>query len=88
MPMVWYIPPLSPVVDAVSPRRRHDGRTRQPLRGAGGAAHPDQYLAGLFTAGDTAVVEGVLRRLAAMRSLHARHQSGPRNTAPFRRRSG
>ena len=29
---------------------------------------PIEYLAGLFTAGDTAVVEGVLRRLAAMRS--------------------
>ena len=68
MPMVWYIPPLSPVVDAVS-RDGHDGEDLGNLFGALEALRiPMQYLAGLFTAGDTAVVEGVLRRLAAMRS--------------------
>ena len=42
MPMVWYIPPLSPVVDAVS-RDGHDGEELgQPVRRAGGAAHPDR----------------------------------------------
>lgn len=68
MPMVWYIPPLSPVVDAVS-RDGHDGEELGNLFGALDALRiPMQYLAELFTAGDTAVVEGVLRRLAAMRS--------------------
>ena len=68
MPMVWYIPPLSPVVDAVS-RDGHDGEELGNLFGALDALRiPIQYLAELFTAGDTAVVEGVLRRLAAMRS--------------------
>lgn len=68
MPMVWYIPPLSPVVDAVS-RDGHDGEDLGNLFGALDALRiPMQYLAELFTAGDTAVVEGVLRRLAAMRS--------------------
>ncbi|BCI86359.1 hypothetical protein NIIDMKKI_15650 [Mycobacterium kansasii] len=68
MPMVWYIPPLSPVVDAVS-RDGHDGEELGNLFGALEALRiPMQYLAELFTAGDTAVVEGVLRRLAAMRS--------------------
>jgi nitrate reductase beta subunit len=68
MPMVWYIPPLSPVVDAVS-RDGHDGEDIGNLFGALDALRiPMQYLAELFTAGDTAVVEGVLRRLAAMRS--------------------
>ncbi|MGE2725059.1 nitrate reductase subunit beta [Mycolicibacterium pulveris] len=68
MPMVWYIPPLSPVVDAVS-RDGHDGEELGNLFGALQALRiPMQYLAGLFTAGDTDVVEGVLRRLAAMRS--------------------
>ena len=68
MPMVWYIPPLSPVVDAVS-RDGHDGEELGNLFGALEALRiPIQYLAELFTAGDTAVVEGVLRRLAAMRS--------------------
>jgi hypothetical protein len=68
MPMVWYIPPLSPVVDAVS-RDGHDGEDIGNLFGALDALRiPIEYLAGLFTAGDTGVVEGVLRRLAAMRS--------------------
>ena len=68
MPMVWYIPPLSPVVDAVS-RDGHDGEDLGNLFGALEALRiPIGYLAGLFTAGDTGTVEAVLRRLAAMRS--------------------
>ncbi|MGV0745430.1 nitrate reductase subunit beta [Mycolicibacterium sp. XJ870] len=68
VPMVWYIPPLSPVVDAVS-RDGHDGEDVGNLFGALESLRiPMEYLAGLFTAGDTDVVEGVLRRLAAMRS--------------------
>ncbi|MGV0645177.1 nitrate reductase subunit beta [Mycolicibacterium sp. XJ2546] len=68
MPMVWYIPPLSPVVDAVA-RDGHDGEELGNLFGALEALRiPMQYLAGLFTAGDTDIVEGVLQRLAAMRS--------------------
>lgn len=68
MPMVWYIPPLSPVVDAVS-RDGHDGEDLGNLFGALDALRiPMQYLAELFTAGDVAPVEAVLRRLAAMRS--------------------
>jgi len=68
MPMVWYVPPLSPVVDAIS-RDGHDGEDADNLFGAISALRiPIEYLAGLFTAGDTAVVDGVLRKLAAMRS--------------------
>ena len=68
VPMVWYVPPLSPVVDAVS-RDGHDGEELGNLFGALEALRiPMEYLAGLFTAGDTAVIEAVLRRLAAMRS--------------------
>ncbi|CAM3126480.1 nitrate reductase subunit beta [Mycobacterium intermedium] len=68
MPMVWYIPPLSPVVDAVS-QSGHDGEDLGNLFGALDSLRiPIQYLAELFTAGDTEVVAGVLRRLAAMRS--------------------
>ena len=68
VPMVWYIPPLSPVVDAVS-RDGHDGEDIGNLFGALEALRiPIEYLAGLFTAGETTIVEGVLRRLAAMRS--------------------
>ncbi len=68
MPMVWYIPPLSPVVDAVS-ETGEDAESRRNLFAAIEALRiPIEYLAELFTAGDTAVVDGVLRRLAAMRS--------------------
>jgi nitrate reductase beta subunit len=68
MPMVWYVPPLSPVVDAVS-REGHDGEDLGNLFGALESLRiPLEYLAGLFTAGDTETVAGVLRRLAAMRS--------------------
>jgi nitrate reductase beta subunit len=68
MPMVWYVPPLSPVVDAVC-REDHDGENLGNLFGALEALRiPIEYLAGLFTAGDTDVVRGVLQRLAAMRS--------------------
>ncbi|PRC58425.1 nitrate reductase subunit beta, partial [Mycobacterium sp. ITM-2017-0098] len=81
MPMVWYIPPLSPVVDAVA-RDGHDAEELGNLFGALEALRiPIESLAGLFTAGDTAVVEGVLRRLAAMRS-YMRDISLGRETQP------
>nr|GLK41016.1 hypothetical protein GCM10017611_78910 [Rhodococcus wratislaviensis] len=68
MPMVWYVPPLSPIVDAVA-RDGHDGEDVGNLFGAWESLRiPIEYLAELFTAGDTDVVHGVLKRLAAMRS--------------------
>jgi nitrate reductase beta subunit len=68
MPMVWYVPPLSPVVDLLR-EQGHDAEGHGTLFGAIDALRiPVEYLAELFTAGDTEVVTGVLRRLAAMRS--------------------
>ena len=68
MPMVWYIPPLSPVVNALS-ETGHDAEDAGNLFGAIDALRiPIEYLAELFTAGDVAAVDGVLRKLAAMRS--------------------
>ena len=68
MPMVWYIPPLSPVVDVVR-ETGEDAEAAGNLFGAIDALRiPVEYLAELFTAGDVARVTGVLRRLAAMRS--------------------
>ncbi len=68
MPMVWYVPPLSPVVDLLR-EQGHDAEDQGTLFGAIEALRiPVEYLAELFTAGDTEVVTGVLRRLAAMRS--------------------
>ena len=68
MPMVWYIPPLSPVVDEVAAAGL-DGEDHKVLLTAVSEMRiPLEYLATLFTAGDTNPVEKVLRRLAAMRS--------------------
>ncbi|HET6729269.1 MAG TPA: hypothetical protein VFG96_07600, partial [Jiangellaceae bacterium] len=68
MPMVWYIPPLSPVVDVVRDTG-YDAEDHGNLFAAIDALRiPVDYLAQLFTAGDTAPVDAVLRRLAAMRS--------------------
>lgn len=67
MPMVWYIPPLSPIVDAF------DGHLDNVSSDVVFPAIdqfriPIEYLANLMTAGDTEVVSTVLKRLVAMRS--------------------
>ena len=68
LPMVWYIPPLSPIVDEVA-RTDNDAEDHQVLFTALSKMRiPLEYLAELFTAGDTRPVERALRRLAAMRS--------------------
>ena len=68
MPMVWYIPPLSPVVDVVQDTGE-DAEDRGNLFAAIDALRiPIEYLAELFTAGDVKPVDGVLKKLAAMRS--------------------
>jgi len=66
--MVWYIPPLSPVVDVVR-ETGEDAEKRENLFAAIDALRiPIEYLAELFTAGDVQPVDLVLRKLAAMRS--------------------
>ncbi|HET9142339.1 4Fe-4S dicluster domain-containing protein, partial [Actinophytocola sp.] len=68
MPMVWYIPPLSPVIDVVRDTG-HDAEDHGNLFAAIDALRiPVEYLAELFTAGDVEPVDAVLRRLAAMRA--------------------
>ncbi|OYO16226.1 nitrate reductase subunit beta [Enemella evansiae] len=68
MPMVWYIPPLSPVVDLLS-AQGHDAEEPGTLFGAIDALRiPAEYLAELFTAGDVDEVDRVLKVLAGMRS--------------------
>ena len=68
MPMVWYIPPLSPVVDVIKDTG-HDAEDPGNLFAAIDTLRiPVEYLANLFTAGDTKPVDAVLKKLAAMRS--------------------
>ncbi|MGB3413792.1 MAG: 4Fe-4S dicluster domain-containing protein, partial [Microbacteriaceae bacterium] len=68
MPMVWYIPPLSPIVDVVT-GSGSDGEDARTLFAAIDKLRiPVGYLAELFTAGDPGPVDLSLRKLAAMRS--------------------
>ncbi|HIT75383.1 MAG TPA: nitrate reductase subunit beta [Candidatus Avipropionibacterium avicola] len=68
MPMVWYVPPLSPVVDLLR-EQGHDAEAGGNLFGAIDSLRiPLEYLAEMFTAGDTEVIRLVLQKLAAMRS--------------------
>jgi nitrate reductase beta subunit len=67
MPMVWYIPPLSPVVDVVKDTG-YDAEDKGNLFAAIDALRiPIEYLAELFTAGEVEPVDRVLKKLAAMR---------------------
>ena len=60
---------VSPVVDLLS-EQGHDAEDPGTLFGAIEALRiPVEYLAELFTAGDTEIVSGVLRKLAAMRAF-------------------
>ncbi len=81
LPMVWYIPPLSPVVDAL----RETGNDAEDAGNLFGALDslriPVEYLAELFTAGDVRPVQASLRKLAAMRS-YMRDVNLGRDTQP------
>ncbi|MDZ7577097.1 MAG: nitrate reductase subunit beta, partial [Candidatus Nanopelagicales bacterium] len=81
MPMVWYIPPLSPVVDALRDTG-HDAEDADNLFGAIRSLRiPVEYLAELFTAGDPVPVLRALDTLAAMRS-YMRDRNLGRDTDP------
>ncbi len=66
LPMVWYVPPLSPIVSALE----EDGYEADPdhlFPAIEGMRIPVDYLANLLSAGDGEAIRDVLRRLAAMR---------------------
>jgi nitrate reductase beta subunit len=61
LPMVWYIPPLSPLLPTFDPAAEGAG----PLDSM---RIPMAYLANLFTAGDEVPIRSALNRLLALRS--------------------
>ncbi|HEU0198899.1 MAG TPA: nitrate reductase subunit beta [Burkholderiaceae bacterium] len=79
LPMVWYIPPLSPVqarVEAGAIEMKGELPDVSSLR------IPLKYLSNLFTAGDEAPVARALERMLAMRSfMRGRHVDGVDNAA-------
>jgi nitrate reductase beta subunit len=75
LPMVWYIPPLSPVADVVN-AAGYDDNPDNVFATIDALRIPIEYLANLFTAGDTEVVRTVLRKLAAVRAIQRAGQLG------------
>ncbi len=67
LPMVWYVPPLSPISSAANAGAL---AMRGQLPDVESLRIPLQYLANLLTAGDTAPVARALERMMAMRSFH------------------
>jgi nitrate reductase beta subunit len=79
--MVWYVPPLSPVVSTLET----DGYEADPDDVFGAIDHlriPLEYLANLLTAGDVERIRAVLHRLAAMRAyMRKREVLGERDAS-------
>ncbi|MHB9146569.1 MAG: nitrate reductase subunit beta [Symbiobacteriia bacterium] len=73
LPMVWYVPPLSPIMQLVENEGAAVG-TQEMLSTIDKMRIPLQYLANLLTAGNVPVVRGVLVKLAAMRA-HTRNRA-------------
>ena len=79
LPMVWYVPPLSPISAAAN--AGHVG-TNGEIPDVSQLRIPVKYLANLLTAGDTVPVVRALERMLAMRAWQrAKHVDGRANHA-------
>jgi nitrate reductase / nitrite oxidoreductase, beta subunit len=76
LPMVWYIPPLSPVADTVTAAGYDSDDPDQVFAAIEALRVPAEYLANLFTAGDPDPIRRVLRTLAVVRTLMRAGQLG------------
>jgi nitrate reductase beta subunit len=76
LPMVWYIPPLSPVADIVHAAGYDPGQPDRVFAAIDALRIPVEYLANLFTAGDAGPVRAVLRKLTAVRAIQRAAQLG------------
>ena len=79
LPMVWYVPPLSPITSAAN--AGHIGINGE-IPDVNQMRIPVQYLANLLTAGDTRPVVRALERMLAMRAYQrSKHVDGEQNLA-------
>jgi nitrate reductase / nitrite oxidoreductase, beta subunit len=76
MPMVWYIPPLSPVADVTAAAGYDDADPDAVFATIDALRVPIEYLANLFTAGRPGPVRDALAKLAVMRAMMRAHQLG------------
>jgi nitrate reductase beta subunit len=81
LPMVWYVPPLSPITSAA--QAGHVGVNGE-IPDVNQLRIPVKYLANLLTAGDTMPVVRALERMLAMRAYQRdKHVEGVENRAPL-----
>jgi nitrate reductase beta subunit len=79
LPMVWYVPPLSPISAAANAGQLGVNGEIPDVKQL---RIPVKYLANLLTAGDTQPVERALERMLAMRAFQrAKHVEGRFNKA-------
>ncbi len=76
LPMVWYIPPLSPVADVVHAAGYGEDDPDRVFAAIDSLRIPVGYLASLFTAGKAEPVRQVLRKLAVIRAVMRARQLG------------
>ncbi|WP_030518836.1 nitrate reductase subunit beta [Nocardia sp. NRRL WC-3656] len=76
LPMVWYIPPLSPVADVVHAAGYDAHNPDRVFATIDALRIPIDYLANLFTAGKAGPVRTALRKLTAIRALMRAAQLG------------
>ncbi|HEX5372037.1 MAG TPA: nitrate reductase subunit beta [Aquabacterium sp.] len=77
LPMVWYVPPLSPIQAAAN---SGDLGVNGEIPDVNQLRIPVKYLANLLTAGDTFPVTRALERMLAMRAyMRSRHVDGAEN---------
>jgi len=82
LPMVWYVPPLSPITAAASAGQVG---SNGEIPDVNQLRIPLQYLANLLTAGDTRPVLRALERMLAMRAYQrSKHVDGRTNEAAIR----
>lgn len=67
LPMVWYIPPLSPIMNTIE-GKESGVATDDIFPAIDHMRIPIEYLANLLTAGDTDLIRKVLKKMAVMRS--------------------
>lgn len=75
LPMVWYVPPLSPIMNHI--QNEDELSTDGFIPAVEQMRIPTEYLASLLSAGDTRVIQKVLLKLTAMRvHMRSKHVGG------------
>lgn len=72
LPMVFYIPPLSPVIASMGPNGTYDAKYESIIPSIDEMRIPLQYLANMFAAGNVDEVKKALKRLVAIREFFRR----------------